>query len=77
MNNVTRLPDFRDILDACNGDLSALHRLLMHYNRYINSFCKKQIYDLEGNTYKYLDAEMKHELETELIASILKFKVRY
>ena len=63
------------ILDAIQGEESALHKVLIHYDRYINRLSSRELYDSYGNIYVFQDPVLKTELQNKLVAGILRFRV--
>lgn len=70
------LPPFEWIEAAAHGDTLALCSLLKHYDGYINSLCTRKLKDEYGNTYSYVDEEMKNQLQVRLITRTLAFEIR-
>ena len=70
------LPPFDIIQAAISGDISAIRRIVKHYESYIATLATKTVYDRWGNSYRHLDEELKQELEIELIMAIPKFQIR-
>ncbi len=71
-----KMPPFDVIQAAISGDISAIRQIAKHYENYITTLATKTVYDEYGNRYRYLDEEMKQELEIELIMAITKFQIR-
>ena len=64
------------ILAAVNGDEGALAAVVAHYQNYIRVLATRPLKDEYGNTYLYVDEDMRLRLETKLIYSIVtNFKV--
>ena len=64
------------ILAAMNGDEGALAAVVAHYQKYIRALATRPLKDEYGNTYLYVDEDMRLRLETKLIHSIVTgFKV--
>jgi len=63
------------IFAAMQGEERALHKVLMHYDRYINRLSSRELYDRYGNIYVYQDSILKTELQNKLVAGILKFRI--
>ena len=65
------------ILAAVDGDEDALAAVVAHYQNYIRALATRPLKDEYGNTYLYVDEDMRLRLETKLIYSIVTgFKVR-
>ena len=64
------------ILAAVNGDEDTLAAVVAHYQKYIRVLATRPLKDEYGNTYLYVDEDMRLRLETKLIHSIVTgFKV--
>lgn len=64
------------ILAAVNGDEEALAAVVAYYQNYIRALATRPLKDEYGNTYQYVDEDMRLRLETKLIHSIVTgFKV--
>ena len=64
------------ILAAVNGDEDALATVVGHYQKYIRALSTRPLKDDYGNTYLYIDEDIRLRLETKLIHSIVtSFKV--
>ena len=63
------------IFAAIRGEESALHKVLIHYDRYINRLSSRELYDCYGNIYVYQDPVLKTELQNKLVAGVLRFRV--
>lgn len=70
------LPPFEVIEAAAHGDTLAMCALLKHYDSYINFLCTRKLKDEYGNTYSYVDEEMKNQLQVRLITRTLDFEIR-
>ena len=74
MNTVRKsenLLPFPVISAAANGDTTAMCAILKHYEGYIANTLK----DDAGNTYSYVDEEMRNRLQVRLITRTLAFHV--
>lgn len=74
-NNLKKLLPFPVISAAANGDTDAMCAILKHYDGYINKLCTRTLKDDTGNTYSYVDGEMKNRLQVRLITRTLAFRV--
>lgn len=74
-NKPTNLLPFNIIAEAANGDTTAMCVILRHYEGYIAKLCTRTLIDEAGNTYSYVDEEMRNRLKVRLIARTLAFKV--
>ena len=78
MNTVRKsenLLPFPVISAAANGDTNAMCAILKHYGGYIAKLCTRTLKDDAGNTYSYVDEEMRNRLQVRLITRTLAFHV--
>ena len=78
MNTVRKsenLLPFPVISAAANGDTNAMCAILKHYGGYIAKLCTRTLKDDAGNTYYYVDEEMRNRLQVRLITRTLAFHV--
>ncbi len=73
-SNKSLLP-FDVIAAAANGDTDAICVILKHYDGYIAKLSTRTLKDEQGNTYSYVDEEMRNRLKVRLIARTLNFSV--
>ena len=66
---------FPVISAAANGDAEAMCAILKHYEGYIAKLCTRRLKDDAGNSYSYVDEEMRNRLQVRLIARTLAFRV--
>ena len=74
MNTVRKsenLLPFPVISAAANGDTTAMCAILKHYEGYIAKLCTRTLKDDAGNTYSYVDEEMRNRLQVRLITRTL------
>lgn len=65
------------ILNAKNGDESAVQTILNHYNGYMLELCKFELYDASGKIYVCYDEDLYQELQFKLIKEIQnRFELR-
>ena len=57
------------------GDTNAMCAILKHYGGYIAKLCTRTLKDDAGNTYSYVDEEMRNRLQVRLITRTLAFHV--
>ena len=57
---------FPVISAAANGDTNAMCAILKHYEGYIAKLCTRTLKDDAGNTYSYVDEEMRNRLQVRL-----------
>ena len=60
---------------AINGDSSAQDALLKRYDKYINKVSTVTKIDENGNTVRYVDEDVKTEIQMRYLAKLAKFKV--
>jgi hypothetical protein len=60
---------------AANGDVTAINKVLKHYEGYIIALSTKRLHDAQGKTYSVVDGEIRRTLETKLITELLQFDV--
>src|SRR5699024_3230368 len=80
MNTVRKsenLLPFPVISAAANGDTTAMCAILKHYEGYIAKLCTRTLKDDAGNTYSYVDEEMRYSLQLCLITRSLAFHLGY
>ena len=78
MNTVSKtenLLPFPVISAAANGNAEAMCAILKHYEGYIAKLCTRTLKDEAGNSYSYVDEEMRNRLQLRLIARTLAFRV--
>lgn len=78
MNTVSKtenLLPFPVISAAANGNAEAMCAILKHYEGYIAKLCTRTLKDEAGNSYSYVDEEMRNRLQVRLIARTLAFRV--
>ena len=71
----SKLLPYHIIAAAASGDVEAINRVLKHYEGYIATLCTRTLKDDAGNTYSYVDEEMKNRLQVRLITRTLAFNV--
>ena len=74
-NKAENLLPFKVIAAATNGDTDAICAILKHYEGYIAKLSTRTLRDEDGNTYLYVDEEMRNRLKIRLIARTLAFNV--
>ena len=80
MNTVRKsenLLPFPVISAAANGDTTAMCAILKHYEGYIAKLCTRTLKDDAGNTYSYVDEEMRNRLQVRLITRTLALILLY
>ena len=76
MNTVRKsenLLPFPVISAAANGDTNAMCAILKHYEGYIAKLCTRTLKDDAGNTYSYVDEEMRNRRKCALLPALLRF----
>ena len=58
--------------EARAGDPLAMERILRYYGDYIDKFCTRTLYDLDGTPHVRVNEYMKRRLQNKLIRAILK-----
>lgn len=70
-------PSFELICRASSGEEEAITEILKFYDAYISKLCLHPFYHSEsGKVSMQVDEELKGEIHTEMIKSILKFEIR-
>ena len=83
MKSTKKCPLFSTISLAADGDevaiekiLTAIEKILNHYDAYISKASLRPFYDEHGNMYIVVDMELKGRIRAALIKAILGFEVR-
>ena len=63
------------IVAATKGDPEAMKMVVQHYEGYISYLSTRTLKDDAGNTYSYVDEEMRNRLQVRLITRTLAFHV--
>lgn len=66
-------PTFTVISKACDGDETAISKILEFYDPYINQSCMRPFYDDNNNLRLAVDLEMKGFIKEAIIRKILNF----
>jgi len=66
---------FEIIFKAVNGNAIEVNIIVDHYARYITKLSTIVSKDKNGNYYKYVDEDMRRQLETKLITKMQNFKL--
>lgn len=70
-------PSFELICRASSGEEEAITEILKFYDAYISKLCLRPFYYSEsGKVSMQVDEELKGEIHTEMIKSILKFEIK-
>lgn len=75
MRKRKKMLEYEVIVSASHGDVTAINKILRHYEGYINALASRKVHDDDGRTYIMVDAELKRRLETKLIMKVLEFKI--
>ncbi len=65
---------FHIIKAASEGDVEAIHAVLVHYEGYIAKLSTRKMYDEFGQVHYCVDETLRRRLETKLIAKTLAFR---
>lgn len=68
-------PTFTVISKACDGDETAISKILEFYDPYINQCCMRPFYDDNNNLRLAVDLEMKGFIKEAIIRKILNFDI--
>ena len=74
-NNTRRLLPYPLIEAAANGDITAINKVLKHYEGYIIALSTRPLFDEYGKQHLYVDEEIRRTLETKLILKVLQFNM--
>lgn len=72
MKNTDETPElsYHLIQQAVSGESKAVEKILHIYDKYINSVVMFETTDMNGNTIKTIDEDMKIQIQMKLIESI-------
>lgn len=72
MKNTDETPElsYHLIQQAVSGESKAVEKILHIYDKYINSVVMFETTDMNGNTMKTIDEDMKIQIQMKLIESI-------
>ena len=68
--------EFEVIQAAIQGDADSINQIILYFQPYINSKCKRKFKDEFGTEQYVVDEYMKRRLETKLITKILDFEIQ-
>ena len=68
--------DFHGYFQACDGDETAISKILEFYDPYINQCCMRPFYDDNNNLRLAVDLEMKGFIKEAIIRKILNFDIK-
>lgn len=63
------------IIQAVSGDAHAINQVVDYFHSFIVYLSRIESFTNTGTAFYYYDDEIQRELETHLIAAIVKFKV--
>lgn len=69
-------PTFTVISKACDGDETAISKILEFYDPFINQCCMRPFYDDNNNLRLAVDLEMKGFIKEAIIRKILNFDIK-
>lgn len=75
MKNKQKVLTFTIIVLATEGDTLAIEQVLHHFELYINKLSQTIFLDEFGNSYIYIEDDIKRVLEAKLVMAILNFKL--
>ena len=70
-----KLPPYRLISSAVDGNVNAIEKILALYDPYISKCCLRPFYDRYGNVCIVVDMELKGRIREALIKMILGFEI--
>ena len=70
-----KLPPYRLISSAVDGNEQSIERILAFYDPYISKCCLRPLYDEYGNVYIVVDMELKGRIREAIIKMILDFYI--
>ena len=70
-----RLLKYEILESACVGDPIAMDKVLLHYDRYIDSLSIQAVIDADGTRRMLVNDDIKSQLQSKLIAKTLAFRL--
>ncbi len=70
-----KLPAYRLISSAADGNEQSIEKILAFYDPYISKCCMRPLYDEYGNIYIVVDMELKGRIREALIKMMLDFDI--
>ena len=67
--------DYETVRRAIKGDYNAQTKLLNHYDGYINALSTIIVVKPDGTERRYVDEDMKAEIQTQYLEALPKCKV--
>ncbi|MDY3017013.1 MAG: helix-turn-helix domain-containing protein [Blautia sp.] len=69
-------PEFETIQSAIEGDVEAINQIIIYFQPFIQSECKREYRDEFERVHYVTDEYMRRRLETKLITKILDFRIQ-
>lgn len=69
------LPSYAHISSAVDGNVTAIEKILQHYDPYISKCCLRPLYDDYGNVYIAVDMELKGRIREAVMKMICNFEI--
>lgn len=76
MKSTARCPLYSTIAAATDGNETAIHKVLNHYDAYISKASLRPLYDEYGNIYLAVDMELKGRIRAALMKMMMKFEMK-
>ena len=70
-----KLPPYRLISSAVDGNEQSIERILAFYDPYISKCCLRPLYDEYGNVCMVVDADLKNRVQTALLDMLMNFEI--
>ena len=74
-NSNNRLLPYPIIEAAASGNITAINKVLKHYEGYIIALSTRPLFDEYGIRHFHVDEEIRRTLETKLILKVLQFNM--
>lgn len=71
-----RYISYDTLMAAKQGDITAIESILYRFRGYIIKRSLRMAYRPDGSTYRYIDTDVEHRMESELIEAIFRFEIR-
>ena len=69
-------PVFEVIVAAISGDAASINQVVLFFQPFIESKCRRKLKDEFGRTHYEIDEYMRRRMETKLITKILDFEIQ-
>lgn len=76
MLNGDKYISFSTLMAAKQGDVEATQQIVEHFRGYITKRSLRTAVRPDGSTYQYVDTDVRHKMEMELIEAIYRFEIR-